>query len=63
MILSILLLNLIEEGGNISMNLYTIIGEVILFVVGIPLFAFQTFEMLQAFVQILADLSQFTDHK
>lgn len=45
------------------MNTYSIIGEAILFFVGLPLFAFQTFEMFQAFVQMLAELSQYMNQK
>lgn len=39
-----------------------LIGEGILYFVGFPLFAFQTFEGLQALVQLFADVSQYTNH-
>lgn len=38
---------------------YTIIGEALLYLLGLPLFAFQTFEMLQALIQFLAEWPQY----
>lgn len=36
-----------------------LIGEVILFVVGIPLFLFQTFEILHALIEFIAEYVQY----
>jgi hypothetical protein len=41
------------------MNVYSIIGEAIFFLVGLPLFAFQTFEILQATIQFLAEYQNY----
>lgn len=38
-----------------------LIGEGILYFVGLPLFAFQTFGGLQAIVKLFADVSQYTN--
>jgi hypothetical protein len=40
-----------------------VIGESLLYFVGLPLFAFQTFEGLQSLVQLFADVSQYTNMK
>ncbi|WCN38227.1 hypothetical protein [Aneurinibacillus uraniidurans] len=39
-----------------------LIGEVLLYFVGLPLFAFQTFGGLQSIVRLFADVSQYTNH-
>jgi hypothetical protein len=39
---------------------YTVIGELILFFIGLPLFAFQAFEMFQALIEIFGEMAQYT---
>lgn len=41
----------------------TIIGEGLLFLIGLPLFAFQSFEMIQAAIELFGEISQYIQHK